>query len=381
MVYFWIGLAVCGIPALLFVICLVYLIINLISLKKINNRQRHIDIDNVESLDISNYQPAIMGYLVNNQKLTKREILSTLFDLVSRKVLKINMVEGLVNDNVGKYTISLNEKDNNLTEYEKDLIEYLFYYDNSLETKQITEEELEEKFYKNNLSYFYSKQFFKHVQEDAKKYDFFDAKTAEKKVKIYNFIKKAIKFIVGFVTIVFGIPALISGAVMFFVGSASGFILRILEIFKVVTPEFTDKIYFDLIGFPLILVAIVWLFCFLIAYLYNITCYVNNFSDNGRKEYVKWMKLKKYLEKFSLIKDQPIMGVEVWGKYYAYSIELKCSKKFFEQLKAMGIVENSLNIGVLEFIQFLEDTCDDSIFADVKSISIDEHGGSHVDYE
>ena len=47
----------------------------------------------------------------------------------------------------------------------------------------------------------------------------------------------------------------------------------------------------------------------------------------------------------------------------------------------MGIVENSLNIGVLEFIQFLEDTCDDSIFADLKSISIDEHGGSHVDYE
>ena len=42
-----------------------------------------------ETTAIPNYEPAIMGYLVNCQKIGRREICSTLFDLIGRNVIKI----------------------------------------------------------------------------------------------------------------------------------------------------------------------------------------------------------------------------------------------------------------------------------------------------
>ena len=80
-----------------------------------------------ESIDIPEYEPAIMSYLVNFQKIGRREICSTLFDLIAKKEIKIEMTKGFVNDDTGKYQLILvNYREATLNSYEEILVKYLF---------------------------------------------------------------------------------------------------------------------------------------------------------------------------------------------------------------------------------------------------------------
>ena len=75
-----------------------------------------------ESLDIPEYEPAIMSYLVNFQKIGRREICSTLFDLIAKKYIKIDITSGFVSDDNGKYKLTLVDE-TGLNSYEK-----IYYY-------------------------------------------------------------------------------------------------------------------------------------------------------------------------------------------------------------------------------------------------------------
>lgn len=93
----------------------------------------------------------------------------------------------------------------------------------------------------------------------------------------------------------------------------------------------------------------------------------------------KWMSFRKYLKNCSTIPEHPLMGVLIWERYYAYAIGLKCSKKFFKQMKKMKVVDNSIDIKIFEIFNDLASTIGTSA-KKIKSISIDEYGGSNVNY-
>lgn len=196
--------------------------------------------------------------------------------------------------------------------------------------------------------------FLRLIQAKAKTNDFFDAKTAKRKVRIYKCVDKIITVIASIMTFLVGLIGCIEDA------DSEGVILSIVI-------------------FSLLTAGILWGLKFLISFMYNLTCFYNNFSKNGNQDYKKWMGFKKYLKNCSTIPEHPLMGVLVWERYYAYSIGLKCSKKFFKQMKKMKIADNSIDMKVFEVFDDIVSTIGMST-KKIKSISIDEHGGSHVDY-
>ena len=101
-----------------------------------------------ETTTIPDYNPAVMGYLVNYQRIGRRELCSTLFDLIGRGVISIKLKSGFVSDDDSTYILTKNEdKMKKLKSYEKNLIEYLFR-----EEAQIDNEILHQRLYKKNLN-------------------------------------------------------------------------------------------------------------------------------------------------------------------------------------------------------------------------------------
>lgn len=337
--------------ALLAIIYIAYLIL---LITRYRTKMNLVDFQNLfldQTTEIPDYEPAIMGYLVNYQKIGKREICSTLLDLIGRKVIKITLISGFVSDNDSKYILKINEKEKNkLEEFELLLVDYLFEQNNTIQS-----EKLSEKLYKNKLDDIFYSNFLRAIQSKAKTYDFFDSRTAKIKVMAHKIVNKIL-------TIVASIMTVLSG----FIGQLADF-------------GGDDEFTFSLFILSLATAGVLWCFKFLITFMYNVTCYYNDFSKNGNKDYKKWMGFKKYLINCSTIKEHPLMGVLVWERYYAYAIGLKCGYKFFEQMKKMKVVDNSIDIKLFEiFDDIIREIGVSS--EGVKSISIDEFGGSHINY-
>lgn len=303
-----------------------------------------------ESIDIPEYEPAIMSYLVNFQKIGRREICSTLFDLIAKKEIKIEMTRGFVNDDTGGYQLILvNYREATLNSYEEILVKYLFG-----RKKIITNEDLKDKLYKKNLDKNVLTSFLKAIQDEAKKRDFFSEKEAKIKARVYKVVNKIVTVIASVTSGIFALS---------------------LELLEAADDVEVLVIILGLMAFA----GIFWIVKFLISFAYNLTCYYNNFSKQGNEDYKKWLGFKRYLKKWSSLTNQPIMSVLIWQKYYAYSIGLKVNKKFFKQMKKMRIVDNSIDIGLFETFNNIV-SCIGTSAKKIKSISIDEHGGSHVDY-
>jgi len=338
------------IPLSIAVIYLIYLIVSTMQYKA------KLGIKNIQGLlleettTVPEYEPAIMGYLVNYQKIGRREICSTLFDLIGRNVIKITLTNGFVSDEKSNYTLKLSEETENLKPYEQALIKYLFG-----NKQKIKSEILSKKLYKTNLNNWFLNKFLKLIQDDAKKYDFFNKRTGKRKVLVYKIINKVVTVM----------ASVVSGLC-------------------VIGPEILDAaddldVLVLFVLFSFVTAGILWCLKFLISFMFNLSCYYNDFSKQGNEDYKKWMGFKKFLKNYSTIPDHPLMGVMVWERYYAYAIGLKCSKKFFKQMKAMKIVDNSIDIKMFETFNDVVE-CIGTSTKKIKSISLDEHGGSHVDY-
>ncbi len=300
--------------------------------------------DVVETISIKDYEPAIVGYLVNFQKIGKREISSTLFDLIGRKVINLKLVKGKLNDDKGVYLLSL-EKEENLKKYEKMLIEYLFE-----DKKEIHQEDLSAKLYKNNIDKNFLGEFLRQIQQTAKKRDFFSKKEGIRKERVYKVVNKVTTILASISSFLFAIS---------------------LEGLDVIN----EDIIFVIV-FLLVVALLFWSFKFIISYLFNITCYYNDFSEKGKEDYKRWKGFKKHLKKWSSLKDSPLMGVTIWQRYYAYSIALKVNKRFLRQMRKMGIEDSE----IFTFVSSITSNIGYSA-RKIKKISFDKYGGSHVDYE
>ena len=354
----WFVFGIISVPFIIIIsivalIALVYLCYLILLTTRYKTKEGFMDLQNLfldEETSVPDYEPAVMAYLVNFQKIGRREICSTLFDLIGRNVISITLKSGFVGDNNAKYVLKINdEKRENLEEFEDLLLKYIFS-----ESKSIKSETLHRKIYKKNLHEGFYEKFLRLVQTKAKTHDFFDCKTGKRKVRVYNIINKVLTVVASIMTFL------------------SGLIFEIDDVDD-------SGIIVSIIVFSLITAGILWCFKFLISFMYNLTCYYNDFSKKGSEDYRKWMSFKKYLKNCSTIPDHPLMGVMVWERYYAYAIGLKCSKKFFKQMKKMKVVDNSIDIGLFETFNDIV-SCIGTSAKKIKSISIDEFGGSHVDY-
>lgn len=346
------------IPLLVAIVYFVYLTIETIKYRSMLGLRDIQDLFVEETNKVPDYEPAVMGYLVNYQRIGRREICSTLFDLISRRAIKITLTKGLVSDDDSKYKLTLNEEyEGSLKTYEERLIKYLFR-----NSKSINSDTLHERLYKKNLNENFYEAFLKNIQADAKNYDFFSAKVARVKVRVYKVINKVVTIMA---TVASGLAAFVLAGLEGIGDFAdSGEALAVIMLVFV---------------YCLITAGLLWALKFLISFMYNLSCYYNDLSKNGRVDYKKWVGFRKFLKNFSMLKDHPLMGVMVWERYYAYAIGLKCSKKFFKQMKKMKIVDNSINISSLECLNNIA-SCIGTSKKKIKSISIDKYGGSHVDY-
>lgn len=339
-----------GVTTLVALIYLIFLIVESIRYKSKLGLQGLKNMFLEETTSIPDYEPAIMGYLVNCQKIGRREICSTLFDLIGKKVISISMNKGFVSDDNNEYILELAADDlTALKSYEACLVRYLFG-----KSKKINSNTLNKKLYKNNLREDFFIQFLQLIQLDAKQRDFFSGKTAKKNIRVYKVINKVVTIIASVMSILGGLITSVDDF------DSEGYILAIII-------------------FALITAGVLWLLKFLISFMFNMTCYYNDFSKNGSEDYRKWSGFKKYLKNCSTLPDHPLMGVLVWERYYAYAIGLKCSKKFFKQMKKIKVVDSSIDIAIFESLNDLV-KCIGTSAKKLKNISLDSYGGSHVDY-
>ncbi len=340
---------VIGVAVLVVAIYLVYLLIDIVSFNSRKQLKEMVNLLVTETVNIPEYEPAIMAYLVNMQKIGRREICSTLFDLIGKGKIKIDLLYGSINSDSGKYRITLLNKEN-LNKYETLLINYLFR-----EKLEIDEEDLSNKLYKKNLNKLFYSEFLKCIQEEAKEKDFFSKSYAKWKIRIYKIINKI-------VTVMASVASFMVALIGYIADGADDFdVLGVLLVLSLVSA------------------LILWILKFIVTFTFNLTCYYNEFSKQGNEDYKKWKGFKKYLKHYSEIPNHPIMGVLMWEKYYAYSIGLKVSKKFYKQMKKMKVVDNSIDIELFSmFNEIIE--CIGVSKERMKSISLDKYGGSHVDY-
>lgn len=384
MFYVKFGLVLCSIPLL---VCLVAAIVMLVDLfySSIIYRLKRMFIKTPEAsyANIPDYSPAVLGYLIHNQKIGSKEVISTLFDLIGKGVIKIEMPGGQINDDKGQYVLILSSEKKDVNNYEKVLIDYLFKeYDGERDT--INDKILQNALHVKNINRAFLSRFSKEVQNEAKTHDFFSNKVGKRK-KFINWLANDItvklieisKFL--FLMPLMPVFALVTGEWNLFVdminiGSDVG-----NEVGAESTTELILHCVIFFVILPIVIGAIVRGMHYLVALFYNITCRYNGYSENGEKEWAHWMGFRKYLINATSLPEHPIMGVLIWEKYFAYSIELGCSKRFYKQIIAMKISDNLINVAVLEFSKYLMECFSDSV-STVKSLSIDEFGGSHINY-
>lgn len=356
------------VPVVISTISLIFYLVFLIMFKikeKIFKKELEIDV----SYNLPEYDPAIAGYLVDCQRIGQKEVLTTLFDLVSRNVIRL--VKG---NNTFKF--ELNDYDiTTLENFEECLILWLFK-----NKKEITSNDIKKELFdpasKKDMNFFLSK-----LQSKAKLNDFFSKKLSKTK-EIICTIVTANSYIMNHIyKFSFYVAYAIFVSILHFFVRVSDW-YKIFQLFDLLQLYYADSIvpWLVLVVSPLVIYIVNKGMNALLVSIFNIICYYNEYSENGYKEYCKLMGLKKYLETYSLIPEHPIEGIKTWDRYYLFAIELNCSDRFFKQLKENGISNSLLDLDSYEFYEFLISTIRESFDNPPKDVFTDVYGGSHVKY-
>ena len=242
----------------------------------------------------ASYPPAVMGYLYKFREIDDNDLTATLLDLIRRKYLILDTNSNSVNEKNPNYTILLNKEksQNNLTNSERFLIKWFINEIgdgtkvSSLQLNSYCDELWGAQQYRES-----SKQWYKLVKVEAKKYNFFDEN-----------IHKPKKFFVIF-SILIGALAFFS---LWFISSYSKYSLGI-------------HLSFGILFLTLAFIT-----------------YVNSFdrrSKSGNEDYVRWRAFNKFLEDFSSFEDYPVPSLIIWEHYLVYATSFGIADKVMEQLK------------------------------------------------
>ena len=71
------------------------------------------------------------------------------------------------------------------------------------------------------------------------------------------------------------------------------------------------------------------------VYCFKISSRYNTLTQKGVNEREKWVKLKRYMEDFSMIKDKTVPELVLWEKYLVYATAFGIAEKVLKQLKVV----------------------------------------------
>ena len=60
--------------------------------------------------------------------------------------------------------------------------------------------------------------------------------------------------------------------------------------------------------------------------------FIDEIKDKGKKEKLKLLKLKNYIDEYSLIKDRDLSSTIVWDKYLAYATAFEIPNKVTDSI-------------------------------------------------
>ena len=235
---------------------------------------RDIDVD---------YSPAVLSYLYNFKVEPKKDILATILNLYNKKVMTIEK-----NENGYNFIPSKNADLNKLTLDEK------YIYCHFIENKE-------------NIELFSSKDWEKNVIEEFKKYHF----SKEKKATFNNKVFYTISIVISLI-----ITALASNKLLTFIFGQ----------------QMIDDIFISIslsILFFIIISLIIMIPVGIVYYtVLNIIELISKLNRKGKDELIKWIKFKKFIKEYSLIKDRKIEEVVLYEKYIPYAMALGINKEY-----------------------------------------------------
>ncbi len=243
----------------------------------------------------ASYPPAVMGYLYKFREIDDDDLTATLLDLIRRKYLILDAKGSSgVNDKNPDYLIKINNEksQNDLTDSERYLIRW-FIKDigngeqvSSLQLKSYCDN------YSSAIKYQESsRNWYKLVKAEAKKYNFFENSIRSKKNNC---------LVLGvLLTVIISIILLV-------ISGYSGY-------------SFGVKLMFSSIFFA----------CALGVYISSI----DKRSKKGNEDYVRWKAFKKFLEEFGSFEDYPVPSLIIWEHYLVYATSFGIADKVSEQLK------------------------------------------------
>lgn len=306
----------------LIILGIIGLIVNIIKAKilvgkrKIKEKDVEYYRDIPKKLDLGEYNTFISK---SNAYQDNKLILSTILDLVNKKIIDMKAEKKEKKRAFDKIeyeyylTITDKWKEQNLTDYEKEILNILFEQkvSSKLDFTNLKEKTVElnkalEKFGKNTrkISDYYRKQ----VQKGSKSYE-----------KLYETIERK------------------KTLVPFMIGNISIFLLYLIVII-VISPANMD------LKVPELIMGIMFFVFSMIIGITSIYGIITVVKEEYVEDYKQLLGLKKYLKDYSLIKEKYPIELTLWDRYLVFAslfgIAEKISKEIKEELVQKGYEED-----------------------------------------
>ena len=237
----------------------------------------------------SNLRPALVGMLYNFQKYADTFLQATILDLIRRKWIQYEEVEGNFFTRDYKMT-KLENSNDTLNNYETTLMDDILFDDKSTTTIK----ELKKKFnLKQNHYYYKFQNYVNQVKAGIKEKNYFDFKSNNISVLV---------IVLGILMIILNFIFGISLSVFFFGNPKIGF---------------------------LILVPVGILYCF----SYNA---LKRRTQKGKEEFVKWKAFRSFMKDFSNLKEYGPKSLIIWEKFLVYATVFGIASVVLKALKVVA---------------------------------------------
>ncbi len=242
------------------------------------NRKAHFEQDYFRDFPAT-YGPEVLEYLLK-KRIGEDSLSACILSLIEKKIIT---VEEDSSKKKKEYLFTWNEKEENVTEVEKQVLHLLFKEVGNGKTVSL------EAFKNYGKSYHDAQGFIENYQT------FISLSTAISKEE--NFFQNApFCKIITIMMAMIGIP-----------------------------------ISFVLLGLEWVIIGLVLLVC-----LIGVLIYVASskfYTEKGREDLAKWKALKHFLEDFSTFDEKELPEVTLWGKYLVYATVLGCAETLQKQMK------------------------------------------------
>lgn len=246
----------------------------------------------------SDLRPALAGMLFNFQKYSDTFLQATILDLIRRKWIQYEEIEGNIFTRDYKMTKLENTTDP-LSDFERTLMDTILFDEASI----IRIKELKKKFNKKQTHYYYKFQdFVNQVKADSKSNEYFDSKS--------NGISMLV-LVLGILMLIASFFAGISLSVIFFGAPTLGF-------------------------FALVPVGL--------AYLFSFNA-LKRRTQKGKEEFIKWKAFRSFMKDFSNLKEYGPKSLIIWEQFLVYATVFGIASVVLRALKVVAPTLSDTNNG------------------------------------